>query len=63
MKTRIDDQLRREAERFRLRFTCDSCAHFDESGRRCAEGYPNDEHVDGSLEGEEVLFCKLWEGA
>lgn len=63
MKTRIDERLRQEAQHYCLRFTCDSCAHFDDEKGRCAEGYPNDEHVDDSLEGEEVLFCKLWEGA
>ncbi len=63
MKTRIDERFQREARLFRLQFTCGSCAHFDEEKSRCAEGYPNDEHLDDSLEGEAVLFCKLWEGA
>lgn len=62
MKTRIDERLRTEAEKYRFRFTCEHCAHFDEARQSCAEGYPNDEHVDGSLRGDEVLFCKLWEG-
>lgn len=63
MKTLIDQRLRTEAERFRLRFSCEHCAHFDEDAGKCAEGYPNEEHTDGSLRGEQVLFCKLWEGA
>jgi hypothetical protein len=63
MKTRIDERLRQEAKLYRFQFSCESCAHFDDVGQRCAEGYPNDEHIDGALGGEEVLFCKLWEGA
>lgn len=63
MKTRIDERLRTEAVKYRFRFTCQDCAHFDDVEKRCSEGYPIEEHVDGSLRGEEVLFCKLWEGA
>jgi hypothetical protein len=63
MKTRIDDQLRREARQFRLRFTCEDCAHFEVAESRCVEGYPNAEHRDSSLTGAEVLFCKLFEVA
>jgi hypothetical protein len=29
MKTTVDARLRREAERFHLRFACDDCAHFN----------------------------------
>jgi hypothetical protein len=42
MRTRVDQRLRDEAERFAFRFACDECAHFD--GRvgfeRCSLGYP-----------------------
>lgn len=63
MKTIIDDRLRREAARFRFRFSCEHCVHYDDRNDACAEGYPNDEHRDGTLSGEAILFCKLFEGA
>jgi hypothetical protein len=63
MKTRIDERFRREAKDFRFQFSCEHCAHFDELRRICVEGYPNDEHESASLERDEILFCKLFEGA
>lgn len=63
MKTRVDSRLRLEAAKYELRFTCPDCAHFDPDEERCAEGYPTDEHRDTQLLGEEILFCKLFEGA
>ena len=62
MLTVVDDRLRHEVEEYDLRYTCESCAHFDEGTRRCAEGYPNGAHLDrcpplaGTLE-----FCKSFE--
>jgi hypothetical protein len=48
MKTRVDDRLRDEARRFKLRFACEDCAHFSGSepsldgscSRSCSLGYP-----------------------
>jgi hypothetical protein len=60
--TRVDEQLRREAERFALRFGCESCAHFEPGARTCANGYPNAAHVDERLGSREALaFCKEFE--
>jgi len=60
--TIVDDELRREADAFELRYTCGSCAHFDEDRRRCAEGFPIDPHVeDRARSAATLLFCKSFE--
>lgn len=62
MRTVVDAALRHEATEFRLRFTCESCAHFDDARRTCAEGYPNASHRDVRLaEVPELEFCKSFE--
>jgi hypothetical protein len=62
MRQRVDLQLLDEVRRFELRATCESCVHFAELTRGCAQGYPNHEHLHRKLaEGEEVVFCKEFE--
>ena len=62
MKTRVDDALRSEAARFRLRFTCGDCAHFVPDRRACAHGYPTEPHRDVALEQvADLEFCKEFE--
>jgi hypothetical protein len=62
MHTVVDDRLRSEVQRFRLRFTCEHCAHFDPELTECSQGYPADEHRDPRLEGRsELVFCKMFE--
>ncbi len=62
MITRVDPRLRREAEEFGLKFTCESCAHFDPEPRRCANGYPTAPHCAVDLAvAETLLFCKGFE--
>ena len=56
MRTLVDDRLRREAEVFRLRHTCDDCIHFD--GAACSHGYPTEPHRVPLATAREVLFCK-----
>lgn len=63
MKTRVDDRLRLEAQRFEFRFACESCAYFAPDKRACSEGYPSRDHLDPDLSGPVVIFCKLFEGA
>ncbi len=64
MRTYVDDRLRREAARHRLLFTCEHCAHFDDLGVGCSQGFPTDEHRDARLEvGGTVVFCKAFEGS
>ncbi len=59
MLTDVDERLREEARRFELRFTCESCAHFDPVRERCAHGYPTAPHRNVRLaEVESLLFCK-----
>ncbi|HVU05550.1 MAG TPA: hypothetical protein VHE30_27570 [Polyangiaceae bacterium] len=62
METLVDDVLRAEARRFRLRFGCEHCAHHEVDRGRCAEGFPNDAHRDVHLEATtRVVFCKSFE--
>jgi hypothetical protein len=62
MLTPVDDDLRREARRYRLVFGCESCAHFDAPGQRCANGYPIDSHFGVDLDlASELAFCKEFE--
>ncbi|MEZ4256326.1 MAG: hypothetical protein R3A78_11565 [Polyangiales bacterium] len=57
MRTVCDATFRAEAERFRLRFTCDDCALFDSERDRCAHGFPIDEHRPAK-DAEYIVFCK-----
>ncbi|RYZ06922.1 MAG: hypothetical protein EOO73_14120 [Myxococcales bacterium] len=60
--SRVDAQLRSEAERFELRFGCESCAHFAPETRACGNGYPTAPHVGVQLSRvESLLFCKEFE--
>lgn len=62
MKTVVDDTLRFEASKYLLCYTCGRCAHFDEATRGCAEGYPNEPHVDDrTVSAETIEFCKSFE--
>jgi hypothetical protein len=62
MRTPVDATLRREAARYRLRFGCGDCAHFDPETGGCAEGYPNHAHRDVLLDAADALeFCKSFE--
>ncbi|HET9953597.1 MAG TPA: hypothetical protein VFQ61_03790 [Polyangiaceae bacterium] len=61
MKTPLDDQLRAEIARFRLVFTCETCAHFEPDSQRCASEYPNAAHRLRVLEDRELEFCKEYE--
>ncbi len=69
MRSVVDDQLRFEARKFRLRFACEDCAHFDpnaadEARGACSQGFPASEHRDPSLEGrQDVVFCKMFEAS
>jgi hypothetical protein len=62
VRTLIDPNLRDEAKRFELRFTCGDCAHFAAERQACANGYPTRAHLGVDLETEESLeFCKEFE--
>ena len=61
MQTPVDERLRSEAERYRLRFTCEACAHFDGKDA-CAHGYPTEPHLAVNLAESTLLeFCKEFE--
>jgi hypothetical protein len=62
MHTPVDERLRHEVERYRLRFACEDCVYFASDTGTCSEGYPNHEHKDASLRGRSILvFCKSFE--
>jgi len=61
MKTRVTLQLLREIESYRLRYACDDCAHFTKD-ETCAHGYPNGERTRALAVGDEIVFCKEFEG-
>lgn len=62
MKSPIDARFLGEARTFALRYTCESCAHFDPERARCANGYPIEPHRARELrDGESWLFCKEFE--
>lgn len=62
MKSRVDDRLRREAERWAFVYGCEACAHFDPDSGACANGYPNAVHRAVDLDARESLeFCKEFE--
>jgi hypothetical protein len=62
MKTLVDGRFVAEACTSELRFRCDDCAHFDDTGERCAHGYPVAPHRPASLApGVVVVFCKEFE--
>lgn len=62
MITPVDERLRREAERFALRFCCEDCAHFAPERRACGNGYPTEPHRAVELRARTALeFCKEFE--
>jgi hypothetical protein len=62
VRTPVDAQLREEAVRFQLRFTCRDCVHFAVERAACANGYPTQAHLDVDLDRSDGLeFCKEFE--
>jgi hypothetical protein len=63
LKLPQDATFREQRERYRLRFTCESCALFDDQRETCAHGYPTTEHRNAHYEREDALlvFCKHFE--
>lgn len=58
----VDDRLRDEARRFDLRFACPDCASFDDEARSCSLRFPNEMHLDPTIEGRrQIVFCKAFE--
>ena len=60
MKIPQDDRFRDERRAFALRFTCESCALWNEEHDRCANGFPTEEHRAHRYESPDtaVVFCK-----
>jgi hypothetical protein len=60
MRTRVDMQLRLEAEQFSFRFACDDCAHFDRTLERCSLAYAPAPRRTALGEGH-LELCKTFE--
>lgn len=60
MRTRVDLQLRVEAEKFAFRFACDDCAHFNPSASACSLSFEAAPRRDG-LDGTHLELCKAFE--
>lgn len=58
-----DALFREQRERYRLRFTCEDCAQFDEARETCAHGYPTEQHREARYRDEHavLVFCKHFE--
>jgi hypothetical protein len=62
--SRVDERLRGEAAKFRLRFGCEDCAHFAPETRGCGNGFPTAPHLGVDLLRTDSLeFCKAFEVA
>lgn len=63
MKIPQDERFREQRRRYRLQFTCERCALFDDQTEKCAHGYPTSEHRDAHYENENapLVFCKHYE--
>jgi len=62
MESPVDTRLVEEATKYRLRFACPDCAHFQPETRACSFGYPTEPHLVSELESRSViLFCKSFE--
>jgi len=62
VKTVVTEELKREADAFSLRFTCEDCAHFVVDAGACAHGYPTEAHRSLTLATLTTLeFCKEFE--
>jgi hypothetical protein len=60
MRTRVDEKLLEQAERFAFRFACDDCAHFAPEGPRCSLAYPLAPRRD-ALRQSHLELCKEFE--
>lgn len=62
MITVVDESLVAEAKRYRLLYTCESCAMFNPETGKCSLEYPNHEHRTAPLQvGGQLVFCKEFE--
>lgn len=62
MDTPVDARLIEEASKYRLRFACPDCVHFEPETQSCSNGYPSEPHRESALvPGTIVMFCKSFE--
>ena len=60
MRTRVDPQLREEAEKFAFRFACDDCAHFEAAAGSCSLSFEAAPRRD-ALSRTHLELCKAFE--
>jgi len=60
VRTRVDSQLREEAEKFAFRFACDDCAHFEATTASCSLSFEAAPRRD-ALRGTHLELCKAFE--
>jgi len=62
MHSPVDARFVEEVRKYRLRFSCPDCAHFQPETRTCSNGYPVEPHLITDLApGSVVIFCKSFE--
>ena len=62
METVVDERFREEVRRFSLRFTCESCIHFEPETASCENGFPTGPHRRLRLDSvSRLAFCKMFE--
>ncbi len=62
MITDVDARLSRDLVEFRLRYSCEDCAHFELEGGGCSLGYRTVAHRARSVApGDTIVFCKTFE--
>ena len=62
MQSVVDERFREEVRRFSLRFTCESCVHFEPEAESCSNGYPTEPHRRIRLASvSRLAFCKMFE--
>jgi hypothetical protein len=63
----MDENYRRQKEKYRLQECCEDCQHFCEVRKSCEMAYPVNPHLratfDEAQEGERIHFCKMFEAA
>jgi hypothetical protein len=60
MRTRVDPQLRREAETFSFRFACEDCAHFERTEGTCSLSFDASPRR-AALDAAHLELCKAFE--
>lgn len=62
MITELDQPLIDALGKYRVRFCCEDCAHFENDLLECSLGYFSEPHRSRELKpGRRIIFCKTFE--